>query len=112
VDDPDLENNQVFPVQFTNNPATDPAGAYFANLNDGNGPYPAVYVVSSVWQSAGGRIVVTNTLPVSGFYYTVYTHQGTSSQVIYDKEHNIVYSMVADPQIEGEALGSNVSMFS
>jgi hypothetical protein len=99
VDNEVLKRNGVYPVPFQHDLMNDPVGAYFANLNFGLGPFPAVYILPDKWIRSGGRIVQVNSMPVSGFYYSVFTSKGTSSQVIYDKQKNIVYSMVDTPEI-------------
>lgn len=100
VDVDALKRNVQYPATFSRDPDKDPAGAYYnMALNVGLGPYPGVYIVPDVWKKAGGRVVQTNAMPTSAFYYTVYTHGGSSSSVIYDRVHNIVYTIEKDPAI-------------
>jgi len=99
IDNPALKRNMQFPAVFTRDPDKDPVGAYYADLNFGTGPFPGVYL-TDVWQKAGGRIVVIKDWP-NIIYYSVFTYKGTSNQVIYDRQHNIVYSIVENPEIMG-----------
>jgi hypothetical protein len=99
VDSDALKRNVQYPTQFTRT-EKDPTGAYYnMSLNFGTGPFPGVYIVYDKWAKAGGRIVHVNAMPTSAFYYTVFTNKGTSNQVIYDRQKNVVYSMVKDPEI-------------
>jgi hypothetical protein len=100
IDQPVLNRNVEYPVHFKRSPLRDPVGAYYATLDFRTGTtFQAVYIVPDTWKRGGGRIVITNEMPVSAFYYTVITYKGTSQQVIYDRQKNIVYSMVENPDI-------------
>ncbi len=99
IDNPALKRNHQFPTVFIRDINKDPVGAFFADLNFGTGPFPGVYINTDIWEKAGGRIVATNKMPINSLYYTVFTYKGTSQQVIYDRQHNIVYSMEENPDI-------------
>ena len=100
IDIPALSMNNNYPTPFSRTDS-DPVGAYFAIMNFGSGPFPGVYIVPNKWEQAGGRVVVpaNGVLPTSGTYYTIYTHIGTSRQAIYDRQKNIIYSMILNPDI-------------
>jgi hypothetical protein len=112
VDCAALKPNYQYPAQFSRDVNTDPIGAYFADLNFGNGMFPGVYIVPSQWEKSGGRIVVVSQMPTTSIYYTVFTNTGSSSQVIYDREKNIIYSMVQNPMVDGTQLGEQTPLFS
>ncbi len=94
VDTDALKRNNPYPVQFSRDPGKDPKGAYYnMALNFGLGPFPGVYIVPDAWRKAGGRVVITPTIPENYIYYNVFTNKGTSSSMKYDRQKNIVYTM-------------------
>jgi hypothetical protein len=97
VDADALKRNKQYPATFTRDPSKDPAGAYYnMALDFGLGPFPGVYIVPSEWTKMGGRIVWTNEIPTSPFYYTVFTRNGEISSGKYDRIHNIIYTLDKD----------------
>jgi len=103
VDLPVLQENKQFPVVFTRT-NSDAPGVYYATLNQGGGDYDGAYIDVPAWEKGGGRVIVQSEFPPIK-YYTIYTIKGTSQQAVYDRIHNIIYSMTPNPDI----LNTNTS---
>lgn len=96
-----LGPNRQYPTTFTRIDGVDPIGAYFAilNFNAPGGDFDGVYINVPIWKENGGRVVHVTDAPTIGKYYTVFTAKGTSQQLYYYKNLNIIYSLDTDPDL-------------